>query len=258
MSSHYGYGPVIGNYNGNDYRAMKTTWWDVSALASLNLTRLILGYEGMDSRKHLGQWMVNLGIGGTHHLGFANDYGSDNLWSGHAELQYSQFFNTKKRVSLDLKARGLFYQTNFDHESGMENRVAKKFDSNLGIHAGFTFYLGKARNNGWNTGATRIYQQDYREREIQVLKVKEQEVAKPKENTWANRSEQKRLSYKEQRELEQLNIDIEALNKEKAELDALFASGDTLDDVATKAARYQQVKDLLDEKELRWLELNEL
>ena len=86
---------------------------------------------------------------------------------------------------------------------------------------------------------------------------KKQEVAKPKENTWANRSEQKRLSYKEQRELEQLNIDIEALNKEKAELDALFASGKTLNDVAAKAARYQQVKDLLDEKEMRWLELNE-
>ena len=86
---------------------------------------------------------------------------------------------------------------------------------------------------------------------------KEQEIAKPKENTWANRSEQKRLTYKEQRELEQLNADLEALNKEKAELDALFASGETLDDVAAKAARYQQVKDLLDEKEMRWLELTE-
>ena len=87
---------------------------------------------------------------------------------------------------------------------------------------------------------------------------KEQEVAKPKENTWANRSDKKRLSYKEQRELDQLNADIEALNQEKAQLDAIFASGDTLDDVAAKAARYQEVKDLLDEKELRWLELNEL
>jgi ATP-binding cassette subfamily F protein uup len=87
---------------------------------------------------------------------------------------------------------------------------------------------------------------------------KEQEAAKPRENTWANRSDQpRRLSYKEQRELEQLNVEIEELNKEKAELDALFASGQTLDDVAAKAARYQQVKDLLDEKEMRWLELSE-
>lgn len=90
-----------------------------------------------------------------------------------------------------------------------------------------------------------------------ALLAKEQEVAKPKENTWANRSDKKRLSYKEQRELEQLNTEIETLNKEKAELDALFASGKTLDDVAAKAARYQEVKDLLDEKEMRWLELSE-
>ena len=55
----------------------------------------------------------------------------------------------------------------------------------------------------------------------------------------------------------QFALDVEALNKEKAELDALFASGETLDDVATKAARYQEVKDLLDEKEMRWLELSE-
>ena len=40
-------------------------------------------------------------------------------------------------------------------------------------------------------------------------------------------------------------------------MDALFASGEKLDDVAEKAARYQEVKDLLDEKEMRWLELSE-
>ena len=60
----------------------------------------------------------------------------------------------------------------------------------------------------------------------------------------------------EVKSLENGRIDIEALNQEKAELDALFASGETLDDVATKAARYQVVKDLLDEKEMRWLELS--
>ncbi len=106
-----------------------------------------------------------------------------------------------------------------------------------------------------NYSEYRAWKQRHEQEAAQLAK--EQEVAKPKENTWANRSEQKRLSYKEQRELEQLTADIEALNKEKAELDALFASGETLDDVAAKAARYQEVKDLLDEKEMRWLELSE-
>ena len=105
-----------------------------------------------------------------------------------------------------------------------------------------------------NYSEYRAWKQHHEQEAAQLAK--EQEVAKPKENTWANRSDQKKLTYKEQRELEQLNADLEALNKEKAELDALFASGETLDDVATKAARYQVVKDLLDEKEMRWLELS--
>ena len=112
---------------------------------------------------------------------------------------------------------------------------------------------GHVRDFPGNYSEYRAWKQRHEQEAAQLAK--EQEVAKPKENTWANRSEQKRLSYKEQRELEQLNADLEALNKEKAELDALFASGKTMDDVAAKAARYQEVKDLLDEKEMRWLEL---
>ena len=114
---------------------------------------------------------------------------------------------------------------------------------------------GHVKDFPGNYSEYRAWKQRHEQEAAQLAK--EQEVAKPKENTWANRSDKKRLSYKEQRELEQLTADIEALNKEKAELDALFASGETLDDVATKAARYQEVKDLLDEKELRWLELSE-
>ena len=114
---------------------------------------------------------------------------------------------------------------------------------------------GHVKDFPGNYSEYRAWKQRHEQEAAQLAK--EQEVIKPKENTWANRSEQKRLTYKEQRELEQLNADMEALNKEKAELDALFASGETLDDVAAKAARYQQVKDLLDEKELRWLELSE-
>lgn len=81
---------------------------------------------------------------------------------------------------------------------------------------------------------------------------------KPREKqTYSNRDTSNKLTYKEKRELEQLTADIAALTSEKDELDALFASGDTIDDVATKAARYEQIKQLLDEKELRWLELSE-
>lgn len=53
-------------------------------------------------------------------------------------------------------------------------------------------------------------------------------------------------------------MEIDALTAEKDALEALFNSGEALDDVASKASRYSEVKDLLDEKEMRWLELSEI
>lgn len=66
-----------------------------------------------------------------------------------------------------------------------------------------------------------------------------------------------RLSFKEKKELEQLNADLEALQAERAELEALFNSGAVIDNVDEKARRYEELKALQDEKELRWLELSE-
>ena len=54
-----------------------------------------------------------------------------------------------------------------------------------------------------------------------------------------------------------ITADLEALNHEKDQLDTLFSSGATIDDAAQKAARYQEIKDILDELEMRWLELSE-
>ncbi|MBO4536463.1 MAG: hypothetical protein J5702_04570, partial [Bacteroidales bacterium] len=67
----------------------------------------------------------------------------------------------------------------------------------------------------------------------------------------------KRLSYKEQREFDQLEADLEKLNAEKAEIEALLASGtasyETIRDAST---RYEVLKQEIDEKETRWLELS--
>ena len=65
------------------------------------------------------------------------------------------------------------------------------------------------------------------------------------------------MSYKEMREFEALTNEIEKLNAEKAALDAVFNSGEVVDDIIEKSARYEEIKTLLDEKEMRWLELSE-
>ncbi len=69
---------------------------------------------------------------------------------------------------------------------------------------------------------------------------------------------QRRLTFKERKELETLTEEIDRLTEEKSALEALFNSGENIGDIAQKAARYSEIKDILDEKELRWLELSEI
>lgn len=82
----------------------------------------------------------------------------------------------------------------------------------------------------------------------------ESKPTKPRSN---NRDNSQKLTFKEKREFEELTESIERLTKEKEELFNLFNSGEQIDDVASKASRFEEVKDLLDEMELRWLELSE-
>ena len=73
------------------------------------------------------------------------------------------------------------------------------------------------------------------------------------------KTEQKRrLSFKEKKELEELETLLPALEEEKTALEALLSGGATLpDDIARASKRYQEVQEELDMAELRWLELSE-
>lgn len=67
----------------------------------------------------------------------------------------------------------------------------------------------------------------------------------------------RKLSYKEQRELEQLEKDIALLTSEKEELETAMNGGITdHDQLGMMASRFSEVTALLDEKETRWLELS--
>ena len=71
------------------------------------------------------------------------------------------------------------------------------------------------------------------------------------------RSGPRKLSYKEQRELEQLEKDIEALTQEKADLESALNGGMTdHEELQRVSSRFTEVSSLLDEKETRWLELS--
>ena len=67
----------------------------------------------------------------------------------------------------------------------------------------------------------------------------------------------KKLSYKEQREFASLEVDIERLNEEKAQIENLLSEGTApYDQIRTASERYEALKAELDAKETRWLELS--
>lgn len=68
----------------------------------------------------------------------------------------------------------------------------------------------------------------------------------------------RRLTYAEKRELEQLTADIDSLEKEKSEIEVFFQNPTDTSAIAAKSKRLQEINILLDEKELRWLELSEV
>ena len=86
-----------------------------------------------------------------------------------------------------------------------------------------------------------------------------QESAKPKTNVKTKSPQARKLSYKEQRELQQLGDDIDRLEQEKCELEAALCSGTlSVDDITAKSRRLPQLEAELDEKSMRWLELSEI
>ena len=75
----------------------------------------------------------------------------------------------------------------------------------------------------------------------------------------ANFENKRKMSYKEKREYEQLTKEIETLTAEQKKLEEALCSGTlSVDELTEKSKRLPEIKDELDEKEMRWLELSEM
>ena len=101
---------------------------------------------------------------------------------------------------------------------------------------------------------------DYRDWKIRKDKEEAKELQNKvqKNNSRTQRDYSNKMSFKEKKEFESLEKELETLNVEKADIEIKFQSGDaTPDELVILSARYEEIKSLLDEKELRWLELSE-
>ena len=88
---------------------------------------------------------------------------------------------------------------------------------------------------------------------------KETKVAKDTRGPKELNPSRRRLTYKEKREFEQLEKEIAALEEEQRQLETALCSGTlSLDELTEKSKRMPLLKDELDEKTMRWLELSEI
>jgi len=105
-------------------------------------------------------------------------------------------------------------------------------------------------------GSYTLWRNKQLEEEEQERKLKKPE---PKTQPKPVKEKERKLTFNEKKELDQLEKDIESLESEKATINDELNSG-TLDSnqLQEKSHRYGAISDLLEEKEMRWLELSEL
>ena len=105
----------------------------------------------------------------------------------------------------------------------------------------------------------REYIKEQEAEEARTAKAAEEKAQKSKPQTTTATPQRKKLSYKEQRELEELERLLPELDKEKSALEEKLSSGELSHDALTAtAARIGELIEAIEEKEMRWLELSEI
>ena len=94
------------------------------------------------------------------------------------------------------------------------------------------------------------------EQAAEAQKKDKEKTARPPRSTEDGK---RKMTYKEQKEFEQLEQEINELEAEKKQLEELLSSGTlSVDELTEKSKRFPVVNELIDRKTMRWMELSEL
>ena len=84
-------------------------------------------------------------------------------------------------------------------------------------------------------------------------------TAKEQPSATQKKEGKRKMTYKEKREYEQLTKELEQLENEQKTLEEALCSGQlSVEELTEKSKRLPEIKDEMDEKEMRWLELAEI
>lgn len=101
------------------------------------------------------------------------------------------------------------------------------------------------------------YKEEQEEKEKRNREITQKE--KPASQIQQQTERKRKLSFKEQREMQELEEDIQRLTEEKVTLETEMSSGQlSSEELIAKSERIAEILTLLDDKELRWLELSEI
>lgn len=100
---------------------------------------------------------------------------------------------------------------------------------------------------------------DYREwKELQHKSQEKEKEQKETKQTRVRMNDKPKMSYKERREFEQLEKEIETLEQEKSQIEVDLCGNLSVEKLTESAKRLAEVNDVIDEKTMRWLELSEI
>ena len=122
-------------------------------------------------------------------------------------------------------------------------------------------FEGNGKIRDYHSNYTQYRLERQRRERAEMLEQRERKAADRQVNTERpTPATKKKATYKEQKEYEALTAEIETLTAEKASLEQQLSSGTLTDPAAITNAstRIGEVIALLDEKEMRWLELDEI
>jgi ATP-binding cassette subfamily F protein uup len=101
---------------------------------------------------------------------------------------------------------------------------------------------------------------EYRQMKDKEMRIQKriEKANRPMEEKAVRETPKNKLTYKEKRELESLEVEIEELEREKSDIEGKMSAGQgTADEFAEWGCRYAEIKTVLEDKSNRWLELSE-
>jgi ATP-binding cassette subfamily F protein uup len=118
-------------------------------------------------------------------------------------------------------------------------------------------FEGEGKIKDWN-GNYKEYR-SWKKEEAIAKRQKEQQPVKTIEIKEKPKSDAPKLSYAERKEFNRLEKEIDKLEKQREALSALFNdAGITAEKIKETSIKLNEINEIIEEKEMRWLELGEL